>query len=75
MNQIEFLDKLKELVIKYDKEYGQECMKLLIDQYNQYEKNIQHIWVGEGWYKSVPNSLNYFAAGFEAGMNYAKESK
>ena len=53
----------------------QEFMKLLIDQFNQYEKHIQPVWVGEGWYKSVPNSFNYFVSGFEAGMNYAKENK
>jgi hypothetical protein len=49
--------------------------EIIISEYTKSEKNIQPIWVGEGWYKSVPNSFNYFAAGFEAGMNYVKEKK
>jgi hypothetical protein len=51
----------------------QEFIEFLTSQYKQYQKNIQPIWVGEGWYKSVPNSFNYFVGGFEAGMKYAKE--
>jgi hypothetical protein len=50
-------------------------LKVIISEYEKAQKNIQPIWVGEGWYKSVPNSFNYFASGFEAGMNYAKENK
>jgi hypothetical protein len=50
-------------------------LETLTSEYEEVQKNIQPIWVGEGWYKSVPNSFNYFAAGFEAGMNYAKENK
>jgi hypothetical protein len=50
-------------------------LKVIISEYEEVQKNIQPIWVGEGWYKSVPNSFNYFAAGFETGMNYAKENK
>jgi hypothetical protein len=50
-------------------------LKVIISEYEKAQKNIQPIWVGEGWYKSVPNSFNYFAAGFEAGINYAKENK
>jgi hypothetical protein len=36
---------------------------------------MPEIWLGEGWYRSVPNSFNYFVSGFEAGMNYAKGTK
>ena len=48
-------------------------LETLTSEYEEVQKNIQPIWVGEGWYKSVPNSFNYFAAGFEAGMNYGAD--
>ena len=51
----------------------QEFIEFLTSQYEQCQKNIQPIWLGEGWYKSVPNSFNYFAAGFEAGIEYYKK--
>jgi hypothetical protein len=53
----------------------QEFIEFLTGQYEQCQKNIQPIWLGEGWYKSVPNSFNYFISGFEAGMNYVKENR
>jgi len=53
----------------------QEFTQILISQYEQYNKNMPEIWLGEGWYRSVPNSFNYFVSGFEAGMNYAKGTK
>ena len=49
--------------------------ELIINEYEKFQKNIQPIWIGEGWYKGVPNSFNYFASGFEAGMKYAQENK
>jgi hypothetical protein len=42
----------------------------ITSEYEKAQKNIPPMWVGEGWYKSVPNSFNYFASGFEAGLNY-----
>lgn len=45
-------------------------LKSIVGEYEKSQKNIPPIWVGEGWYKSVPNSFNYFASGFEAGLNY-----
>jgi hypothetical protein len=53
----------------------QEFTQILISQYEQYDKNMPEIWLDEGWYRSVPNSFNYFVSGFEAGMNYAKGAK
>jgi hypothetical protein len=74
MNNKEFKDTIitKSMLENMAK---QEFIEFLTSQYEQYGKNIQPIWVGEGWYKSVPNSFNYFVGGFEAGMNYAKENK
>jgi len=46
---------------------------VVIKKYEKSQKNIQPVWVGEGWYKSVPNSFNYFASGFEAGMEFSKQ--
>jgi hypothetical protein len=48
-------------------------LKVIVDEYEKSQKNIQPIWVGEGWYKSVPNSFNYFASGFEAGIEFYKQ--
>ena len=45
----------------------------IISEYEKSQKNIQPIWVGEGWYKGTPNSFNYFASGFEAGMEFSKK--
>lgn len=45
-------------------------LETLTSEFEKSQKNIPPIWVGEGWYKSVPNSFNYFASGFEAGLNY-----
>ena len=45
-------------------------LETLTSEYEKAQKNIPPMWVGEGWYKSVPNSFNYFASGFEAGLNY-----
>jgi len=49
--------------------------EIIISEYEKSQKNIQPIWLGEGWYKGSPNSFNYFADGFDAGMNYAKGTK
>ena len=46
-------------------------LQTITKEFEKAQKNIQPIWVGEGWYKSVPNSFNYFASGFEAGSSYA----
>lgn len=45
-------------------------LETIVSEYEKSQKNIPPIWVGEGWYKSVPNSFNYFASGFEAGLSY-----
>ena len=44
--------------------------EIIINEYEKSQKNISAMWLGEGWYKTTPNSFNYFTAGFEAGMNY-----
>jgi len=46
---------------------------IVIKEYEKSQKNIQPIWVGEGWYKGTPNSFNYFASGFEAGIEFYKQ--
>jgi hypothetical protein len=46
---------------------------LIISEYEKSQKNIQPVWVGEGWYKGTPNSFNYFASGFEAGIEFSKQ--
>jgi hypothetical protein len=48
-------------------------LETLTSEYEKAQKNIPPIWVGEGWYKSVPNSFNYFASGFEAGIEFYKQ--
>lgn len=50
--------------------YDKTKLEVITSEYEKSQKHIQPIWVGEGWYKSVPNSFNYFASGFEAGLNY-----
>jgi hypothetical protein len=47
--------------------------EVVIKEYEKSQKNIQPIWVGEGWYKGIPNSFNYFASGFEAGIEFYKQ--
>lgn len=47
--------------------------EVLIKEYEKSQKNIQPAWVGEGWYKGTPNSFNYFASGFEAGIEFSKQ--
>jgi hypothetical protein len=49
--------------------------EIIINEYEKSQKNIKPIWLGEGWYKGSPNSFNYFADGFDAGMTYAKGTK
>lgn len=49
--------------------------EVVIKEYEKSQKNIQPVLVGEGWYKGTPNSFNYFASGFEAGMEYSKQQK
>jgi|LakMenE01Jun11ns_1017448.scaffolds.fasta_scaffold9950312_11 hypothetical protein len=46
---------------------------VIIKEYEKSQKNIQPVWVGEGWYKGTPNSFNYFSSGFEAGMEFYKQ--
>ena len=36
----------------------------IVKEYEKSQKNIQPVWIGEGWYKGTPNSFNYFASGF-----------
>ena len=52
---------------------NETLQNVVIKEYEKSQKNIQPIWVGEGWYKSVPNSFNYFASGFEAGIEFSKQ--
>jgi hypothetical protein len=52
---------------------NETLQNVVIKEYEKSQKNIQPVWVGEGWYKSVPNSFNYFASGFEAGMEFSKQ--
>jgi len=34
--------------------------EIIVSEYEKSQKNIQPEWVGEGWYKTTPNSFNYF---------------
>jgi len=45
----------------------------IVSEYEKAQKDIPPKWVSEGWYKSVPDSFNYFASGFEAGMEFSKQ--
>jgi hypothetical protein len=45
----------------------------IVSEYEKAQKNIQPVWIGEGWYKGTPNSFNYFSSGFEAGMEFYKQ--
>jgi hypothetical protein len=47
--------------------------EVVVIEYEKSQKNIQPVWVGEGWYKGTPNSFNYFASGFEAGIEFYKQ--
>jgi hypothetical protein len=47
--------------------------EIIISEYEKSQKNIQPVWVGEGWYKGIPNSFNYFSSGFEAGIEFSKQ--
>ena len=48
-------------------------LEIIISEYEKSQKNIQPIWLGEGWYKGSPNSFNYFADGFDAGIEFCKK--
>jgi hypothetical protein len=52
---------------------NETLQNVVIKEYEKSQKNIQPVWVGEGWYKGTPNSFNYFASGFEAGMEFSKQ--
>jgi hypothetical protein len=45
----------------------------IVSEYEKAQKNIQPVWIGEGWYKGTPNSFNYFSSGFEAGIEFYKQ--
>lgn len=45
-------------------------LETIVSEYEKSQKNISVMWLGEGWYKTTPNSFNYFTSGFEAGLNY-----
>jgi hypothetical protein len=47
--------------------------EIIISEYEKSQKNIQEVWIGEGWYKTTPNSFNYFSSGFEAGIEFSKQ--
>ena len=47
--------------------------EIIISEYEKSQKNIQPEWLGEGWYMGTRNSFNYFASGFEAGMEFSKQ--
>lgn len=51
----------------------QKNIDIIVSEYEKSKNNIQPVWLGEGWYKTTPNSFNYFAAGFEAGMEFSKK--
>jgi len=42
----------------------------IASEYEKSQKHIKEMWLGEGWYKTTPNSFDYFTSGFEAGLNY-----
>jgi hypothetical protein len=48
-------------------------LDFIVSKYEKAQKNISAMWLGEGWYKTTPNSFNYFASGFEAGMEFSKQ--
>jgi hypothetical protein len=48
-------------------------LETLTSEFEKSQKNIPPMWLGEGWYKSVPNSFNYFASGFEAGIEFCRQ--
>jgi len=52
---------------------NETLQNVVIKEYEKAQKDIPPKWVSEGWYKSVPNSFNYFASGFEAGMEFYKQ--
>lgn len=68
-------EQIDDIIIKDNIIETRAKQELIINEYEKFQKNIQPIWIGEGWYKGVPNSFNYFASGFEAGMNYARKNK
>jgi hypothetical protein len=45
----------------------------IVSEYEKAQKNIQPVWIGEGWYKGTPNSFNYFSSGFEAEIEFYKQ--
>jgi len=45
-------------------------LETIVSEYEKSQKHIKEMWLGEGWYKTTPNSFDYFASGFEAGLNY-----
>lgn len=45
-------------------------LETIVSEYEKSQKHIKEVWLGEGWYKTTPNSFDYFASGFEAGLNY-----
>ena len=52
---------------------NETLQNVVIKEYEKSQKNIQPVWVGEGWYKGTPNSFNYFSSGFEAGVEFTKQ--
>jgi hypothetical protein len=51
---------------------NETLQNVVIKEYEKSQKNIQPVWIGEGWYKGAPNSFNYFSSGFAAGLNYQR---
>ncbi len=48
-------------------------LETIVSEYEKSQKHIKEMWLGEGWYKTTPNSFNYFASGFEAGIEFSKQ--
>ena len=48
-------------------------LEIIISEYEKSQKHIKEMWLGEGWYKTTPNSFNYFASGFAAGIEFSKQ--
>jgi hypothetical protein len=49
-------------------------LEAIVSEYEKSQKHIKEMWLGEGWYKTTPNSFNYFTYGFEAGMKFYKDT-
>lgn len=66
-------DKIRSIATKLEFFLNNKApIQEIISEYEKSQKNIQPVWLGEGWYKGSANSFNYFADGFEAGMEFSR---